>query len=53
LDVPTVGTLGLLAVAKRDGHLDRVRPAITALRQAGLHVDEALVERVLGMVDES
>lgn len=53
LDISLTGTLGLLLVAKRDGRPDRVRPVLGALRQTGLHVDEALVNYVLEMADES
>lgn len=52
LDISLTGTLGLLVVAKRDGRLDRVRPVVGALEQAGLHVDEALIRHVLETVDE-
>lgn len=34
LDVPIIGTLGLLVVAKREGTLEAVRPTTRALRQA-------------------
>lgn len=52
LDVPVIGTLGLLVVAKREGALEEVRPVIKALRRAGLHVSSAVVERVLRMAEE-
>lgn len=53
LDVPIIGTLGLLVVAKRKGALKAVRPATRALRQAGLHVSDAVVEQVLRMAGEA
>lgn len=52
LDISLTGTLGLLVVAKRNGRLDRIQPVIGALRQAGLHVDEALIKHVLKMAGE-
>lgn len=53
LDVPVIGTLGLLVVAKRDGALEAVRPATRALRQAGLHVSDAVIEQVLRIAGEA
>jgi len=53
LDVPTLGTLGVLVVAKREGVLEAVRPATRTLRQAGLHVSDAVVEQVLRMAGEA
>ena len=53
LGVPTVGTLGVLVVAKKEGRLDKVEPAIEELRRAGLHVGDAVVEQVLRMAGES
>lgn len=50
--IPVIGTLGVLVVAKKEGHLDRVRPAIGALRRAGLYVGEAVVNQVLQMAGE-
>ena len=53
LDVPVLGTLGVLVVAKREGVFESVRPATRALRQAGLHVSDAVVEQVLRMAGEA
>ena len=53
LDVPIIGTLGLLVVAKRKGDLAAVRPVAKALRRAGLHVDDDVVDQVLCMVGEA
>jgi predicted nucleic acid-binding protein len=52
LDIPVLGTLGVLIVAKRDGRIEHVRPWIEALMQAGLHVDEAVVEHALRLAGE-
>jgi len=40
-------------VAKKEGRLDEVEPAIEELRRAGLHVGDAVVEQVLRMAGES
>ena len=53
LGVLTVGTLGVLVVAKKEGRLDKVEPAIEQLRRAGLHVGDAVVEQILRMAGES
>lgn len=53
LDVPVLGTLGVLVVAKREGVLESVRPATRALRQAGLHVSDSVVEEVLRIAGEA
>jgi predicted nucleic acid-binding protein len=53
LDIPIIGTLGLLVVAKREGDLAAVRPVTKALRRAGLHVDDDVVDQVLRMVGEA
>lgn len=53
LDIPVIGTLGVLVVAKKEGRLEKVRPATEALRQAGLHVSEAVIGRVLRMAGEA
>ncbi len=53
LGIPTVGTLGVLVVAKKEGRLDKVEPAIEELRRSGLHVGDAVVEQVLRMAEES
>lgn len=52
LDVPVIGTLGVLVVAKKLRQLEQVRPAVSSLVQAGLHVDETVIEQILRMVGE-
>jgi predicted nucleic acid-binding protein len=53
LDIPVIGTLGVLVVAKTEGHLEAIRPAVRALRQAGLHVSDDIVNHVLQMAGEA
>jgi predicted nucleic acid-binding protein len=53
LDIPVIGTLGVLVVATTDGHLEAIRPAVRALRQAGLHVSDDIVNHVLQMAGEA
>ena len=52
LDVSVVGTLGVLVIAKESRLLRKIRPPVEALLQAGLHVDEAVVDQVLRMAGE-
>ena len=53
LDISVIGTLGVLVVGKKIGRLENVRPLVGALREAGLHVDDAVVDTVLRMVGEA
>lgn len=47
LEIPLVGTLGLLLVAKREGDLGAVEPVLRALEEAGFYMSEVLRSRVL------
>jgi predicted nucleic acid-binding protein len=47
-----MGTLGLLLEAKREGHLDEVRPWIDALDRVGFHIGVALRHEVLTAAGE-
>ena len=47
LGLPLLGTVGLLARAKRQGILQNVRSSIDALLQSGFYASPDLVERVL------
>jgi len=53
LEISVIGTLGVLVVAKKEGHLDAVRPAAEALRRAGLHVSQDVIDQALRMADEA
>ena len=52
LEIPLVGTLGLLLVAKREGQLGAVEPALRALEAAGFLMSEDLRARVLRRAGE-
>lgn len=47
-----IGTLGLLLAARRAGIIPAVSPEIEALRKAGFHASEALVQRILSEAEE-
>lgn len=50
--LPVIGTLGIVARAKRLGIIERARPVIQQLRQVGLYVTDELVEGILSEVEE-
>ena len=52
LNLPLMGTLGLVAKAKKQGLLAEVKPAFEQLMAAGLYVDPSLVKKVLAAVGE-
>jgi predicted nucleic acid-binding protein len=44
--------LGLLLVARRAGIIRAVSPEIDALRKAGFHASDALLQRILAEAEE-
>ena len=46
------GTLGILLLAKRAGHIERVRPHVEALLEARFRISDALLEAVLAQAGE-
>lgn len=52
LEIPVRGTLGLVLVAKQRGELVAARPVLEQLRQAGMYLSDAVMNRALGMVGE-
>lgn len=53
LEISVIGTLGVLVVAKSEGHPGAVRPAMEALRRAGLHVSQDVIDQVLRIAGEA
>jgi uncharacterized protein len=51
-NVEIIGTLGILALAKKAGHIDKVGPAVKALERNGVFLSAALVHAVLTEVGE-
>lgn len=43
LSVPVRGTLGVLLLAKKEGHLAELGPVIMRVQQAGLHIDSGVL----------
>lgn len=52
LDMPKIGTLGILLKAKQVGLLSAVQPEIERLRRQGFSISQSVVEAVLQQVDE-
>lgn len=52
MDLPLIGTLGVVTRAKRLGIIERARPVIQQLRQVGLYMTDELVEGMLSEVGE-
>jgi predicted nucleic acid-binding protein len=46
LDIPVMGTLSCLLIAKNLGRIDTVRPLLERLRQSGMYLSDELIERV-------
>jgi predicted nucleic acid-binding protein len=51
-NIPLIGTAGILLLAKQQGRLVAVQPALDALRQAGLYVSDSLYRLVLKVAGE-
>lgn len=52
LELPVVGTLGVVLAAKRAGHLPAARPLVERLRKSGLYLSAALIADALREVGE-
>ena len=52
LDLAVKGTLGLLMQARRQAHLDRVRPVLERLEEEGVWIEPSLLRSALDAVGE-
>lgn len=52
IDVPVIGTLGVVLRAKRKGIVPAARPVLQRLRHEGLYVSTDLLEKALEHLDE-
>jgi predicted nucleic acid-binding protein len=50
--IPVRGTLGIVLLARRRGIVERARPLVQRLRQAGLYLTDDLADQALGLVGE-
>lgn len=52
LGIPVRGTLGLAIAAKQRGYVDAARPLIERLRESGMYLSVAVIDRALALVNE-
>ncbi len=50
--IPLVGSLGLLVMAKRKGHIYAARPELEKLIKSGLRIDFAMLDRIYKKIGE-
>jgi predicted nucleic acid-binding protein len=53
LGIPVIGTVGVVALAKRRGLVSAAAPLFTALEEAGLFLSKALIREVLADLGEA
>ena len=52
LGVPVRGTLGIVLVARQRGLIPAARPVVESMRQAGMYLADAVIDRALALVGE-
>ena len=52
LGIPVTGTLGLVLIAKRRGMISAARPVLDVLRDSGMYLSSAVLDRALALVGE-
>lgn len=52
LGVPVRGTLGIVLAARRRGLIPAARPVVESMRQAGMYLSDAVLDRALALVGE-
>ncbi|RKZ78421.1 MAG: hypothetical protein DRR19_26445 [Candidatus Parabeggiatoa sp. nov. 1] len=52
LNIPLIGSLGLVIKAKREGLIEAAKPAIDRLITSGLYIEGQLIKDVLTVVGE-
>lgn len=52
LGVPVRGTLGIVLVARQRGLIPAARPVVESMRQAGMYLSDAVIDRALELVGE-
>jgi len=50
--IPLVGSLGLVVMAKRAGHIQAAKPEFEKLIKAGLRLDVAMLDRIYKKIGE-
>lgn len=51
-DIPLIGSIGLIILAKRKGLIDFAKPQIERLRAVGLHINNTMLERIYMRIGE-
>lgn len=51
-DISLIGSMGLILLAKRKGLLNLAKPEIERLKAVGLHIDSAMLTRILTRIGE-
>ena len=51
-DIPLIGSIGLILLAKRKGLIDFAKPKIEILKAAGLHIDNTMLDRIYMRIGE-
>ncbi|MCX5803846.1 MAG: DUF3368 domain-containing protein [Proteobacteria bacterium] len=51
-DIPLIGSIGLIILAKRKGLIDLAKPKIERLKAAGLHIDNTMLGRIYMRIGE-
>lgn len=52
LNIPVIGTLGLVLIAKKRGVIPLARPVMDKLRQTGMYLSNATMNQALALVGE-
>jgi predicted nucleic acid-binding protein len=52
LNIPVMGTLGLLLRAKNRGHISAVRPLMDAMQREGFRIADRVFAQILSAADE-
>jgi predicted nucleic acid-binding protein len=51
-DIPLIGSIGLIILAKRKGLIDLAKPKIESLKAAGLYIDATMLDRIYTRIGE-
>jgi predicted nucleic acid-binding protein len=52
LEIPLIGTLGLVLRAKRKGRIPEARPVVERLRGSGMYLSDQVIKEALALVGE-
>lgn len=52
LEIPLIGTLGLVLRAKKEGRIPEARPVVERLRGSGMYLSDQVIKEALALVGE-